>query len=234
MLAIGTKVVMTPSATGLRQQAATAATQESVNPSINPSETPSRATPAISTDGAVGVGKRQWFVGYVPPRAEKKLRDNLLRNKLEAYAAVRNELHTWRRNERRIVESVIIPCVVFIKTRENELDTIQKKYCISSFMRDVARRRESGKIPFAIITDSEMALLQSMLRQTDYEVAFSPSMLTLGEHVRVLGFDADDQLAQIVSLPDDKHSYVGVRVGFLGCAYMKVPADRIVRVKANG
>ena len=34
----------------------------------------------------------------------------------------------------------------------------------------------------------------------------------------------------VVSLPDDKHSYVGVRVGFLGCAYMQLPPDRIIKI----
>ena len=222
---------MCPSPTGPEQHAATANQNESINPSINPDESTQNATPAISTDGAVGVEGSQWFVGWVSPRSEKKVRDNMLNDSVEAYAAVRDELHTWRRNEKRIVKCVLIPCIVFIKTRKSLLDQLRKQYNITSFMRDSARTQEGRRNPFAVISEAEMQTLKSMVSQDEYEVAFENTQFTLGEHVHVIGLEFFSEMAQIVRLPGKKESYVGVRIGQLGCAYIKVPINKVVKIK---
>lgn len=198
--------------------------------SSNPSESTPKATPAPSTDGAVGVPENKWFVGWVASRAEKKVRDNLLKDSIEAYAAVRKEMHIWRRNERREVDCVLIPCVVFVKTELSQLEHLKKYYNINSFMRDPAMNKESGRVPFAVVADAEMRVLKAMLGQDEFDVDFVTSNFKVGEYVKVLGFDSGDQLAQIIRLPNDKNRYVGIRVDFLGCAYMKVPAGRIVKI----
>ncbi len=203
---------------------------ESSNTSTNPNSFSSSATPATSTDGAVGVPATEWYIAVVSPRAEKKIRDNLLKNNEEAYAAVRKEVHLWRRNERKIVERVLIPCVVFVKTVRTELETLRKHYNILSYMRDSARRQDNGMFQFAIVSDRELATLQAMLRQNEFEVAFAPSQFTLGEHVRILDFDLGNDLAQVVHIPSDNKSYVGLRITNLGCAYMQVPLTRIVKL----
>ena len=187
-------------------------------------------TPATSTDGAAGVAAGHWHIGIVPPRAEKAVRDRLLSLGHEAYAATRKEVHLWRRNERRVVENVLITNIVFVRTMDKELEGL-KKHRILSFMRDVAKKTDRGSTPYAVVRDSEMQVLQAMLAQDDFEVAFTPSDFTLGEYVEVLGFDTGDHLAQIVRLPNDNKSYVGIRVNFLGCAYMQVPLTRIQKVK---
>lgn len=203
---------------------------ESSNTSTNPNEISSSATPAISTDGAVGVPAAEWFIAIVSPRAEKKIRDNLLKKNIEAYAAVRTEQHIWRRNERKAVDRVVIPCVVFIRTVKTELESLRKEYNLLHFMRDVARKQENGMSQFAIVTDKEIATLQAMLRQDEFEVAFAPSQFTLGEHVRILDFNLVDDFAQVVHIPTDNKSYVGLRIKGLGCAYMQVPLARIVKL----
>jgi hypothetical protein len=83
---------------------------------------------------------------------------------------------------------------------------------------------------FAIVSDRELATLQAMLRQNEFEVAFAPSQFTLGEHVRILDFDLGNDLAQVVHIPSDNKSYVGLRITNLGCAYMQVPLTRIVKL----
>ena len=222
---------MNPTQSGQKQPAAKADAAEIINPSTNPDESTSNATPAISTDGAVGVEESHWFVGWVTPRSEKKVRDNMLSDNIEAYAAVRNELHTWRRNEKRIVKSVLIPCIVFVKTQKSMLEQLRKRYNLLSFMRDPARTQEGSRNPFAIISEAEMKALQSMVSQEEYEVAFENTQFTLGEHVQVVGLKYFSEMAQIVKLPGKKETFVGVRIGFLGCAYMKVPIDKVVKIK---
>lgn len=220
---------MTPETKG-QQTAASSPSSESIKMSFETSIEPPTATPVISTDGAVGVPESRWFVAWVAPRAEKKVRDELLKDNMVAYAAVHNEIHTWRRNEKRVVEVVLIPCIVFVKTLEAHFEMLRQKYRINSFMRNPAGSR-NGRVPYAVIPEAEMKLLQTMVAQDDFEVSFESTRFTLGEHVRILGFDAFGETAQIVKLPEKNSTYVGVRVGFLGCAYMKVPAKKILRLK---
>ena len=188
-------------------------------------------TPATSTDGAVGVAAAKWYIGIVPPRAEKSVRDRLLSLGYEAYAATRKEQHVWRRNERHTVEQVLITNIVFVHTVDKELEGL-RQHRILSFMRDTAKKTERGSTPYAIVRDAEMQALQAMLTQDEYEVSFTPSDYTIGEYVSIIGFGTDTapRLAQIVRLPNDNKDYVGIRVNFLGCAYMQVPMGRIVKL----
>lgn len=202
---------------------------------INSGEKPSEGTTVHATDdgGAVenAEQKRAWYVVLVAPRSEKSVCKSLQQEGYEAYAATRNEIHVWSRGQRKKVEQVVIHGVVFVKittAQTNEIRTFPKVY---SYMMDPAKRgNKLGLKTFAIIPDAEMRILKAMLGQEEYDVAFSSSDFTVGEYVRVLGFDTGDHLAQIIRLPDDKKSYVGIRVSFLGCAYMQVPAARILKI----
>lgn len=229
--------------TGPKQPTATANKTESINPSINPSE-PLQTTTVHLTDGAGGVanglktGKkkadevRQWYVVYVSPRAEKKVCESLLNASYEAYIPSRWEVHLWRNGQRKKVEKLVITGVVFVKIEASRLNEIRPFPRVISFMMDPAKRNNpNGFKSFATIRESEMRLLKAMLGQDEYDVDFT-THFSLGEYVRIAGFDTYDDLAQIVELPGDKSSYVGVRVGFLGCAFMKVPLGRIIKVKS--
>lgn len=235
---------MPPLETG-PQNTAQATPTESINPSTNPSE-PTPKTPTVhATDGAGGVAKvenkgknkgaakRSWYVVFVAPRSEKKVHKELLDAGYEAYAATRTELHVWGRGQRRKVEQVLIHGVVFVKILETQLDEIRPFPFVYSYMMDPARKNnKDGFKTFAIIRDGEMRLLKAMLGQSEYEVDFA-TQFSLGDYVRIVGFDEYDELAQIVCIPNDKATYVGVRVGFLGCAYMKVPLARIVKLPSS-
>ena len=189
-------------------------------------------TPGPATDGAEGVSEKKWFVANVPPRAEKSVRDKLLEMNHEAYVASHKELHVWARGQRRVIEKVLIPCVVFVHVSNDNRNSVLAHSGISSFMMDPARQKdEVGRRQLAVIPDEEMEALQAILRQDDFDVEFATTNFAVGDRVRVLGFDNGERLAQIIRLPNDKSTYVGVRLDFLGCAYMQVPADCIIKVK---
>ena len=199
---------------------------------LNLSDNSIEVAPDIATDGAVNVPEKKWFVAYVPPRAEKSVRDKLLNTNHEAYVAARKELHIWGRGQRRIIEKVLIPCVVFVHVTNDDRSNVLTLPGVSSFMMDPAREKsKEGRRQLAVIPDTEMEMLQAILRQEEFDVEFATTNFAVGDHVRVLGFDSGDRLAQIIRLPSDKSTYVGVRLDFLGCAYMQVPTDRIIKVK---
>lgn len=232
---------MCPSTSGPTQSPAKAKQTEIVNQSINPSEPRPTATVDL-TDEAGGVAKsengesqrpenqRFWHVVYVSPRSEKKVCKELQDAHHEAYIATRWEVHKWRNGQRKKIEMMMIHGVVFVKITHSETEDIRKFPLVYSFMMDPARKNSKEYVrSYAIIPDAEMRLLKAMLGQQDYDVDFA-TQFSVGEHVRIVGFDEYDDTAQIVKLPKDRSTYVGVRVSFLGCAYMKVPAARIIKI----
>lgn len=103
---------------------------------------------------------------------------------------------------------------------------------VTSLMRDPAKRgaRSKGQDEYACISDDEMHLFQQMLSQEEADVSFATTNFTIGEYVRIKDFDEAHGKAQIVHIYGDNKTYVGLRVSFLGCAYMQVPLSRIVKL----
>ncbi|MBR1801038.1 MAG: UpxY family transcription antiterminator [Bacteroidaceae bacterium] len=189
-------------------------------------------TPAAATDGAGGVPERQWYVIIVAPRAEKSVREALLRNGIEAYVAARHEIHVWGRGQRKVVEQLLISCTVFVHVAETERAAILQYPRVLYYMMDPARSQTSlGRNRLAVIPDHQMAQLKAMLEQSEFEVAFATADFVIGDKVKLLGFGELELLAEVVRLPEDGNDYVGIRIGCLGCAYMKVPTDRVIRVQ---
>lgn len=176
-----------------------------------------------------------WYILLVNVRSEKSVRDALLRQGYEAYVATRKELHIWRRSERRVVERVLISSVVFVHVTEEQRRELLDFPNTRSFLTDPARAKEQGinRNPLAVVSDEEMNVLMQMLADDDADVAFATTDFAVGDYVRILGFDEQHNQAQIVRLPSDPATYVGVRVSFLGCAYMKVSPKQIVKIKKN-
>ncbi|MBP5523139.1 MAG: hypothetical protein J6X74_02835, partial [Bacteroidaceae bacterium] len=56
---------------------------------------------------------------------------------------------------------------------------------------------------------------------------FATTNFLVGDYVRIKDFDEAHSKAQIVRIYGDNKTYVGLRVSFLGCAYMQVPLNRI-------
>ena len=188
-------------------------------------------TPVASTDGAGGVLKKYWYVLLVALRAEKSVRDNLQCRGIESFVASRKELHVWRREQRKVIEKVLIPAVVFVHTTNSEREDILKQPNVKAFMvNPAARKTEYGRNPLAIIPDTEMQLLQDMLTQNDLDVDFATTNFAVGDRVKILGLGSTDQLAHIIRIPGDNNTYVGVRLESLGCAYMQIPQSRLIKV----
>ena len=173
-----------------------------------------------------------WHILWVKPRAEKSVRDNLLREGFEAFVATRFEIHTWRRGERRKIEKVLIPSVVFVRMEKKDRPLVENMMNVTSLMRDPAKKgaRSKGGEEYASLTDEEMRLFQQMLSQEGTEVNFASTGFKVGDYVRIKDFADSDSKAQIVRIYGDTKTYVGLRVSFLGCAYMQVPLNRIVKV----
>lgn len=194
------------------------------------------AVPETATDSSLE-GKdtkdeRPWFVLWVNSKAERSVRDNLIGKGLDAFVPIRQEIHTWRRGERRKIDKVLIPSVVFVRMEQSDRRTVEDCPGVNAMMRDPARKREglTGWETLARVTSDEMHLFMQMLGMEDLQIQFASTDYSVGDFVRIKGFGDSSGKAQIVRIFGNNKTYVGVRVSFLGCAYMEVKKSRIEKL----
>ena len=64
-----------------------------------------------------------------------------------------------------------------------------------------------------------------------YRLVFKNSSgFAIGDTVRVLGW-GDNLIGHIVRIPGDHAKYVGIRIDQLGCAYMEISPDLLLKTK---
>lgn len=192
-----------------------------------------KVTPAVVADDAVGVSsveEKHWYIAYVGSRAEKSVRDKLLKKGYEAFAATQWELHVWKNGRRKKVEQPVITQYVFVKVTEQERLQIVEFPEIHFFLTDKASAtNEFGRHCLATVPNAQMEMLMTMLADSENRVQFATTGFSIGEEVRVLGW-GDNITGTIVRLRGDKSRYIGIRIPQLGCAYMEVSPKLLVKV----
>lgn len=184
-------------------------------------------TSAIVADDAVGLPR--WYVAYVGTRAEKAVRDRLISLGYEAYAATQWEIHVWRNGRKKKVERPVITQYVFIRLTEQQRTEILTMPEIHYFLVNRAGATNAyGRHLPAVIPDAQMRMLQRMLGQSESAVRFATSGFSIGDTVRVLGW-GDNLKGQVVCIPGDHARYIGIRIDQLGCAYMEISPDLLLK-----
>ena len=186
-------------------------------------------TPAIVADDAEGMPR--WYVAYVGTRAEKAVRDRLISLGYEAYAATQWEIRVWRNGRKKKIERPVITQYVFIRLTERQRAVVVAMPEIHYFLVNKAgATNEYGRHLPAVIPDAQMRMLQRMLGQSDSAVRFATSGFAVGDTVRVLGW-GDNLQGYVVRIPGDHAKYVGIRIDQLGCAYMEISPDLLLKTK---
>ena len=186
-------------------------------------------TPAIVADDAEGIPR--WYVAYVGTRAEKAVRDRLISLGYEAYAATQWEIRVWRNGRKKKIERPVITQYVFIRLTERQRAVVVAMPEIHYFLVNKAgATNEYGRHLPAVIPDAQMRMLQRMLGQSDSAVRFATSGFAIGDTVRVLGW-GDNLEGHVVRIPGDHAKYVGIRIDQLGCAYMEISPDFLLKTK---
>ena len=185
--------------------------------------------PAHVADDAGGVPR--WYVAYVGTRAEKAVRDRLISLGYEAYAATQWEIHVWRSGRKKKIERPVITQYVFIRLTERQRAVVVTMPEIHYFLVNKAgATNQYGRHLPAVIPDSQMQMLKRMLGQSESAVRFATSGFAVGDTVQVLGW-GDNLIGHIVRIPGDHARYIGLRIDQLGCAYMEISPDLLLKTK---
>lgn len=179
---------------------------------------------------AGGVPDRKWHVALVRRNYERLCRDKLQSLGHEAYVASQKETHVYGSRNRREVERLVIPGIVFILVNEKERQaTLKECPLIYHYMTNRAERaNDLGRHPFATIPDNQMERLRYMLYHAETPVNFTSEPLRLGDHIRV----ARGQLAGLEGTISRQASstFLVVTLDILGSAMVTISPDDIERI----
>lgn len=134
----------------------------------------------------VEISDAKWFIAECKPTRERVIRKKL-EKVYDVYVPCQTETHVYASRNRREVEKIIIPGLVFIRTTEADLWNILLAHSdIYRFMINrLASDLKKGKRVFAYITDAEMQQLRYVLNNAPNPVKITTGMLTLGQMVEI-------------------------------------------------
>ncbi len=174
-------------------------------------------------------GEACWYVGVVNSRHEKKVATELERLGVACFVAVQQEMRQWANGKRKMVDRVVIPCVVFVRCTESERRRLVGLPYISRFMADRTRRVGELNAPPAVIPDEQMVRLMFMLGQTDYPVSFSPVVYKLRDTVRVVRGQLRGLEGQIMTAPDGTRALT-ISLSILGGAIVHIDPKDVEKI----
>ena len=159
------------------------------------------AGPSIGTGEGVAHSKR-WYVALVRMHHE--------------------EVHQWS-DRRKVVESVLLPMMVFVHADPKERKEVLSFSTVSRYM---VMRGESSP---TIIPDEQMARFRFMLDYSEEAICMNSAPLARGEKVRVVKGPLTGLVGELVTV--DGRSKIAVRLNMLGCACADMPVGYVEKIE---
>lgn len=120
---------------------------------------------------------KQWYVVYTRSRAEKKVEKELLAQGIECFLPMQKQLRQWK-DRKKWVETPLLSGYCFVYINRKEYDAVLKTnnvVCYVTF---------EGKA--AVVPEQQIAYLQSLLKQFDFEVSVSSENFKPGKKVEII------------------------------------------------
>ncbi len=76
------------------------------------------------------IKKKNWYVFYTSPRAEKKVNEYLLSLGYESFLPLKSEFKIWRNRQRKLIKSPLFPSYIFVLATRNDIFDINRIYGI--------------------------------------------------------------------------------------------------------
>lgn len=74
------------------------------------------------------IKKKNWYVFYTSPRAEKKVNEYLLSLGYESFLPLKSEFKIWRNRQRKLIKSPLFPSYIFVLATRNDIFDINRIY----------------------------------------------------------------------------------------------------------
>ena len=120
--------------------------------------------------------KKNWYILYTHPRAEKVVSTDLERKNYEVFLPLIKTLRVWKNRQRKIVEYPLFPNYIFVRTFSSELFNLKKTPKIATYL-------SNGNKP-ACISGKEINAIKEILN-CETQV-FVEASLRQGDEVRII------------------------------------------------
>ena len=181
-------------------------------------------SPVNGTDDREAYSK-SWIALYTRPRSEKKVKAFLDEQKIEAYLPVQKQIRQWS-DRKKLVDVVIIPMVIFVNVSKEKLNQIINHPLI---LRPLTL---PGNKDIAIIPNSQIEQLKFILGQSNYQVTFDPTIITVNDTVRVVRGSLIGITGQIEYCPNGS-TELTIRIDLLGGARVKINRYEMELIKPH-
>lgn len=120
--------------------------------------------------------KKNWYVFYTAPRAEKVIQKELAFQAYEVFLPIKETMHIWKNRQKKMVHQVLFPSYIFVNTEEIYLHKICQMSKIMTFL-------HCGGIPSKI----NFKCIEGIKRMLNLEQEITvESNFYEGENVRIL------------------------------------------------
>lgn len=118
----------------------------------------------------------RWFLFYTFPKAEKVVCQELIKNNYEVFLPLTRSMRVWKNRQKKLIEQVLFPNYIFVKTFQHEL------YYITQLPKIVTYIHCGGKP--SIIPSNVVDSLKNVLC-TNQEISLESNYCE-GENVRII------------------------------------------------
>ena len=127
-------------------------------------------------DLLVSESKKNWYVFYTSPRAEKVVKQELVFRGYEVFLPITKTLRTWKNRQKKMVDQVLFPSYIFVYTEECYLHQICQTPKVMTFIHCGGK---PSKISFKCIEGIKQML--NLDKEVSVESNFSE-----GENIRIM------------------------------------------------
>lgn len=120
--------------------------------------------------------KKNWYVFYTSPRAEKKVNENLLSLGYESFLPLKSEFKIWKNRQRKLIKLPLFPSYIFVLATRNDIFDINRIYGICCCV-------TYAGVP-AVISENDIMSLKIM-QEMDVEI-LKNNDLHSGDKIRIL------------------------------------------------
>ena len=120
--------------------------------------------------------KKNWYVFYTAPRAEKVVLRELSFQGYEAFLPITKTLRVWKNRQKKMIDQVLFPSYIFVNTEESSLHKICQTPKVVTFIRC---GNKPSKVDIKCIEGLKLML------NLGQEITVEP-IFTEGETVRVI------------------------------------------------
>ncbi len=172
-----------------------------------------KGTSAAVTDGR-GALPKPWLVAYTRVNYERKAEAALKALGYEVYRPVQREWHRWS-DRRKLVERVVIPMLLFVRTDPRGADAVVRLSFITHFL------RVPGMARLAEVPDCQVSSFRFLLENAPSSVLLEPSDIKKGDKVKVRCGKLKG-LVGYVRHSRDGGAKITITIDNLGCASVSV------------